>query len=282
MYVQHSGSAFAPFVERVAAYRKSHGYAAITYHEATGSTNTDAQPLLGDPAYAGATIAADYQTAGAGRKGRSWIAAPGSSLLFTTLLRAPLDPAALWALPLWTALAVADGIEAACGVRVELKWPNDLLLGGGKCAGRLCVSRVSGERAHVACGIGIDVKRPSEAALAEIVPPPSFLEDAAPAVKREAVLAAVLDRFDADETAFAGVLYLLVPLETALYRQNDVARRWEARAQLAGTEYHVRFDADGSERTGIARRLNATGALVLDDHGTEFIVDLADARVVRG
>ncbi len=266
--MQDPGSAFPAFAERVAAHRKAHGYAVIDYRETTGSTNSDALALLGDSTRAGTTIAADYQTAGAGRKGRSWVAAPGSALLFTTLLRNALDPLALWALPLWTALAVAHGIERACGVRVALKWPNDLLVGERKCGGILCLSRVSGERAHAACGIGIDVIRPSDPqATAAIEPPPGFLGDLAPGLEREAVLAAILDRFATDDAALA--------------RPSAIARRWEARAELAGTAYHVRFDRDGSERDGIARSLDATGALILEDDAGTFVVDLADARVTR-
>ncbi|MBD5634409.1 MAG: biotin--[acetyl-CoA-carboxylase] ligase [Candidatus Eremiobacteraeota bacterium] len=118
----------------------------------TESTNDDALALLGQPGAAGAVLVADYQRAGRGRKARAWIAPPGSSLLFTTILPRQIARDALWAVTLWTSLGVADGIEAATGIRATLQWPNDLLVDGRKCCGILCVSRVAGEGAWVGCG----------------------------------------------------------------------------------------------------------------------------------
>ena len=65
-------------------------FATVRYLAQTGSTNEDAAALLGEPAHAGLTIVADHQTRGAGRKGRTWVAPAGSSLLFTTILPEPL------------------------------------------------------------------------------------------------------------------------------------------------------------------------------------------------
>jgi len=267
--VDHDGSAFRPFdPARARALRRTGGFSAIDLRDQTASTNADAAARLGERDANGVTIFADYQQAGAGRKGRRWIAAPQTALLFTTILREPLDVGSLWAVPFWTALAVADAIEAAAGVRVALKWPNDLLLGDAKCCGILCVSRVAGDRAYVGCGVGIDVIRPGEPhVVAGIEPPPAFLRDVAPALEREALFAAILDRFDADESA--------------LHQPDAIARRWETRAALDGTPYHVYLDADGLQRRGIARRLGPAGELMLDIDGAETAIDLADARVVR-
>ena len=233
----------------------------------TASTNDDASALLGDPSAAGATLVAEFQTAGRGRKaGRAWIAAAGSALLFTTILPEPVATDALWAVPFWTALAVADGVEAGCGVRLDLRWPNDLDLGARKAAGILCTSRVLGTRAHVACGVGINVRRPAEPAPVPIEPPPAFLSDAAAHADREAVLAGILGAMD-------GLL-------DVLDRPADVARAWEQRAGLHGRHYRVRLDADGSIVAGTAVRLDGEGGLVIAQHGGETVVHLADARVV--
>ena len=237
----------------------------VRYQALTGSTNDDATPLLMRPDAAGATLVAEEQTAGRGRKtGRSWIAPPGSGLLFTTILPTTVHAADLWAVPFWVALCVADGIMHACGVHVDLRWPNDCFLHGRKTAGILCVSRISGANANVGCGVGVNVLRPDAAALSAIAPPPAFLADGAPHVSREIVLAEILRAFQRRLGA--------------LHTPGIVARTYEERALLAGARYRVRLDADGSELDGTALGLGPDGALRLSVAGIERAISLADAQ----
>ena len=242
-------------------------FADVRVVDETASTNADAAALLGSSL--GTTIVAEVQTAGVGRTGRMWHAPRSSGLLFTTILPQEIAVADLWAATFWTALAVADGIERACGVRVDLKWPNDLLLAGRKLCGMLCISRISGERAWVGCGVGLNVFRPSDpAAIAEIAPDPAFLSDLAPQVDRTSLFTGILH-------AFAG----RVPL---LGRPGAIARAWEERAAIDGTRYRLRLDRDGSIIEGIARGLGADGALrIQPDDADEVAIHLADAHVLR-
>lgn len=260
----------APFlnVERVRAALAGTAFADVRPAGVTGSTNDDAAALLGEPSAAGATLVAEVQTAGKGRKpGRRWIAPAGSALLFTTILPRTLAAAALWAVPFWTALAVADGVEAACGVRLDLRWPNDLDANGRKACGILCLSRIAGDDAFVGCGIGLNVRRVEDPALRALEPAPAFLSDLRPGVQREAVLAGILAAMD-------GML-------DALDDAAAVARAWELRADLRGRSYRVRLDARGELVEGRALRLDAHGGLVLElAGGGERVVHLADARVV--
>ncbi|HTD32760.1 MAG TPA: biotin--[acetyl-CoA-carboxylase] ligase [Candidatus Elarobacter sp.] len=262
-------------VARVRAALAGTRFAGVRYVRETASTNDDAAALLGDPRASGATLVAEFQRAGRGRKaGRSWIAPAGSGLTFTTVLPDTVAAQALWAVPFWTALAVADGVEAACGVRLDLRWPNDLDLwpsagpdgAARKAGGILCVSRVAGAEAFVGCGIGLNVRRPPDRAIAAIDPPPAYLSDAAPGVEREAVLAGVLGAMDA--------------LTGVLARPDDAARAWEERAGLRGRPYRLRLDASGELVEGTALRLGDDGGLVLEVDGRERLVHLADARVV--
>jgi BirA family biotin operon repressor/biotin-[acetyl-CoA-carboxylase] ligase len=259
----------APLLDlaRVRAALAGTRLAGLRYVAETGSTNDDAAALLGDAGAAGTTLVAEFQHAGRGRKpDRSWAAPPGTALLFTTILPDAIRAEALWAVPFWAALAVADGVEEACGVRLDLRWPNDLDLGGGKAGGILGVSRVTGDSAFVACGIGLNVRRSSDATIAAIEPPPAYLSDAAPHVERETVLAGILGAMD-------GLL-------DVLERPADVARAWEDRAELRGRRYRLRLDADGTTVEGTATCLDPEGGLVLDTGGAERVVHLADARVV--
>jgi BirA family biotin operon repressor/biotin-[acetyl-CoA-carboxylase] ligase len=258
----------APFrsfdVARVHRALAGSRFADVRYVSETGSTNDDATPLLADPAAAGATLLAEAQSAGRGRRaGRSWIALPGTALLFTTILPDTVRATDLWAVPFWVALGVAEGI-AASGVHVDLRWPNDIFIGDRKAAGILCVSRVTGASAHVGCGVGINVIRPADDALAGIEPPPAFLSDVAAGVVREAV--------------FAGTLLAFERRLPSLRDPDAIARTYEERAALAGTPYRVRLDRDGSELDGIARGLGSDGTLRLDVDGVEHAISLADAR----
>ncbi len=237
----------------------------VRYQAVTGSTNDDAALLLAHPDAAGATLVAEEQTAGRGRKaGRSWIAPPGTGLLFTTILPTTVHAADVWAVPFWVALCVADGVMRACGAHLELRWPNDCFLNGRKVAGILCVTRVTGESASIGCGVGVNVRRPAAAALAAIAPPPAFLEDAAPSVTREVVLAEILRAFERRLGA--------------LHTPSIVARTYEERAMLAGARYRVRLDSDGTELDGTALGLGPDGTLRLNADGTEHAVSLADAH----
>ncbi len=119
------------------------------------STNSLAAGLLRAGAAPGVVVVADHQTAGRGRLERRWEAPPGSSLLVSVTL----DATWLWdgRLPLATvalALAASDACEQVAGVRPSLKWPNDLLAGGGKVGGILAEAVEGG--AAVVAGLGLN------------------------------------------------------------------------------------------------------------------------------
>jgi len=236
--------------------------------EETESTNEDAARLLGEPGSAGLVLCADFQRSGRGRRARNWVAPRGASLLFTAILPHELAIQALWALPFWTALAVADGIHSATSVAADLQWPNDILLAGRKCCGILCISRVSGARAWAGCGVGLNVLRPTtDGALEALDPPPAFLSDEAPAVKRAPVLDAILAAF---ERSLGD-----------LNAPEAVARAWERRARLAGTRYRILNDGESEPFEAVALRIGPEGTLIVERDGRETAVALGDARVLR-
>jgi BirA family biotin operon repressor/biotin-[acetyl-CoA-carboxylase] ligase len=107
-------------------------------------------------AAAGYLVAADEQTAGRGRQGRRWEAPAGSALLASILLR---PRAAAEGVPLAAGLAVTDAL-AALGVEAQLKWPNDVLAGGGKLAGILAEVEPAapGPGVAVVLGIGVNLR----------------------------------------------------------------------------------------------------------------------------
>ncbi len=250
--------------EGVAQALAGSAFASIAYFEETESTNADAAALLDDERFGGHTIVAEYQRRGAGRKGRVWLAPAGTALLFTTILPRGIDTEKLWVVPYWVALAVR-GALLDFGVTTMLQWPNDLLLERRKVAGVLCQSSVSGAAARVACGVGINVRRPG--ADPGIDPPPAFCDDVR-AVDRSELLRAIL-------VAYERALFMLDQPERVILA-------WDEAAHLPGRPYRVALDGKAESFEAIALGLASGGGLrVLRENGARQLISLADARVLR-
>jgi BirA family biotin operon repressor/biotin-[acetyl-CoA-carboxylase] ligase len=124
----------------------------------TGSTNQEARRLAETGAPEGTLVIAEHQTAGRGRLGRRWDAPRGSSLLLSLLFRPALAPAQVQQLTMVCGLAVIEAVELETGLRLELKWPNDIVLKGAKLGGILAESGLEGERVdYVVVGVGLNV-----------------------------------------------------------------------------------------------------------------------------
>ena len=124
--------------------------------DSVGSTNDEAARLADAGASEGTVVWAREQTGGRGRRGRHW-ASPIGNLYSSTILRPDCTAPRAAELGFVAALAVADIVPAGRAVRV--KWPNDVLVDGGKIAGILLESAIAqtGRVEHVVAGIGINV-----------------------------------------------------------------------------------------------------------------------------
>jgi len=130
----------------------------IHFAPVTGSTNSDGMAAGRSRAPHGSVWLADEQHAGRGRGGHVWHSAPGQGLYVSVLLRLDLPAVRLPLLPLVAGLAAAEAIRAVSGLTVDLRWPNDLLIGPRKAGGILAEAR--SERGLVdfaVVGIGINV-----------------------------------------------------------------------------------------------------------------------------
>lgn len=121
-------------------------------YQHVGSTPSTQQLLAAD-APEGALVTAEEQTQGRGRLGRRWLAPPGTSLLCSLQLRPDVRGERLPELTGVAARAVAETVAAVAAVEPELKFPNDVLVGGRKLAGVLAEAR----EGRVVLGIGINV-----------------------------------------------------------------------------------------------------------------------------
>lgn len=165
----------------------------------TGSTNEDAQRAAADGATDGHVIVTDTQTAGRGSRGRSWLSPPGSDLYLSIIDRPTVPLAALPPLTLAVGLGLADTVQAHLAARqvhtvAQVKWPNDIWIGGRKCAGILVeASSAASALQAVVIGIGLNVNRTEfEPELADGATSLRASDPAGAPVDRDAVLAALL------------------------------------------------------------------------------------------
>jgi BirA family biotin operon repressor/biotin-[acetyl-CoA-carboxylase] ligase len=134
----------------------------LHFSDVTGSTNTDALAAARSAAPNGSVFFANEQQAGRGRGDHAWESAAGEGLYVSVLLRPPMMATILPFLPLVAGLACAEAIRSETGIEIDLRWPNDLLIGERKAGGILVESRT--ERVEVSfavVGIGINVHQRS-------------------------------------------------------------------------------------------------------------------------
>lgn len=129
----------------------------IEWHDALPSTMTRARELALDGAPSGTVVVARFQSDGRGTRGRPWHAAPDSCLMFTIIARPRLAPESLERLPLQVSESIAEVLRSELGLVCVVKHPNDILVGGCKLCGVLCISHLVGQTVEwVLCGIGLN------------------------------------------------------------------------------------------------------------------------------
>lgn len=182
----------------------------VALFDVVDSTMDVAHALAAEGAPAGTLVLADAQRAGRGRTGRRWTSAPGAGL-WLTLIERPEDPRALDVLSLRIGLRAARTLDRFAGATVELKWPNDLMLLGGKLGGILVESRWRDRRPEwVAAAIGVNRDRPPG-------------QPEAAALGRRAERVEVLAGLVPAMRAAAAARGMLTPAELAEYARRDVA-----------------------------------------------------------
>ena len=110
----------------------------------------------------GVALFAETQTAGRGRLGRVWVSPPKSNIYLSLGWRTGLEPLKLAGLSLAAGCAIGEGLERNFGLKMQLKWPNDLYLGGKKCGGVLIdLVQSSNQDWTIVVGVGINVAMPN-------------------------------------------------------------------------------------------------------------------------
>ena len=231
----------------------------VFYYESVDSTNQQAKRSAEAGCGQGTLIVADMQTAGRGRRGKAWSSPPGTNAYFTLILKPEYDPDCVSMVTLVMALAVAEGIRAACGVRAGIKWPNDIVAEGKKLCGML--TEMSMERDyvhHVVVGAGINVRR----------------QEFAPEIARTAVsLEQLCGKKISRAQLIAHVMKAFEEYYGRFEQEHSLAGLLEQyNALLVSRDKEVCVLDPKGEYRGISRGVNAHG---------ELLVELADGSVTE-
>ncbi len=203
----------------------------------------------GDGAPHGTVVVAESQKAGRGRSGKSWTSHRGAGVWTSVLLRrAAVAPPGV--LSLRVGLALADALDRYTSVATQLKWPNDLFLGGRKLAGILTEARWRGPQLEwIVVGVGVNLQHagtaPDTASLGAGAAPASVLVDVVRAVLSASVIAGELsDR------------------ELAAFTRRDLALGRQVTSPLPGRVAGI--DSRGGIRvqTASGERVAVSGSLI--------------------
>ncbi len=220
----------------------------VRWLPAVDSTNRYLLDLARAGAPEGVVVVADHQSAGRGRRGRSWDSEPGAALLVSILLRpdpAVVPPDRRW----WVSAAVALAAAEACGPAAAIKWPNDLIVGDRKLAGILAEA----DRGAVVVGVGINTSAapPGAACLG-------------PGVDRGQLLTR-----------------LLVNLERWCRRWEEAGAEYRVRCATVGRRVRVELAAGAAVLSGTAEGIDPDGRLLVATEAGVQAVSVADVVHLR-
>jgi BirA family transcriptional regulator, biotin operon repressor / biotin---[acetyl-CoA-carboxylase] ligase len=224
--------------------------------EQTTSTNDVMEKIARDGVKEGVVVFAESQTKGRGRLGRKWISPGRKGLWFSVLLRPDLRPQEATQLTVASATALRRAIAAETGLKPEIKWPNDILVGGQKVAGILTELSAELDRVrHVILGIGVDVNQDAGELPAELRKTATSLRIATGEwVSRAELAVAILRALDDDYARICAGEFAAL------------ADEWESHCATIGKSVTVLI---GDRRIrGRAESLDDDGALLLrTEHG---------------
>lgn len=238
----------------------------ILFYDTVGSTNDVASALASSGVYEGSVVIADAQTAGRGRRGRTWFSPPGAGLYVSVVLvpgRSSASPERATALlTLAAGVALAEAVERVTGLAPDIKWPNDLLVNRRKLAGILAegvTSPSSSGLQAVVLGYGINVGAAAY---------PTDL--AARVTSLDTELGRPIDRAALCAESLAALAARYNDLLAG--RFDAILDAWRARA-FGSRGARVEWDTPRGVRTGITQGIDDMGALLVQSgEGLDRIV----------
>jgi BirA family biotin operon repressor/biotin-[acetyl-CoA-carboxylase] ligase len=235
----------------------------LHFSPVTDSTNTDALEAARAGAPHGSVYFADEQLAGRGRGHHRWHSAAGEGLYVSVLLRPQFAAMRLPLMPMAAGLAAADAVRTAADLVVDLRWPNDLLIGPRKAGGILIEAKTeSNAVAFAVVGIGINVhQRSFDRELA--TPATSLDAESGRTISRQALLVSLLKSLERE------TLGLLDPAAGAtIPRRVEQVSTWlrGRKVQVHGPQA-CNGTTDGLDRHGFLRVRTANGVVTVQTGG---------------
>ncbi len=216
------------------------------YFEEIDSTNS--YLLSGNEKKLGTVVLSEYQLKGRGRRQRDWTASKEQALTFSILLNNEIESANINVLSLGAAVALAQALENLHQLKVNVKWPNDVLIGEKKLAGILIESNSRGSKIDkIVVGIGVNVNQPNFTGTYNIRPT-SVRTELKKMVAREKLLSEILNRFEE----------MLLDLES---NRKKVLEDWRARSRFIGEK--ILIEENGNEKFGTFEDIDENGFLLL-------------------
>jgi BirA family biotin operon repressor/biotin-[acetyl-CoA-carboxylase] ligase len=239
------------------------------------STNREAleQARMGAPS--GTMICAEEQTRGRGRNGRNWFSPAKSGLFFSLVVR-PEKPSQFW--PLLTHVAsvalvrtlldLVDKKVIPNPLVTDIKWPNDVLISGKKCAGILLETLNEGDNTAVVVGVGINVHRGSVSS--ELAEKAICIDEPAHTrVPRRKVLVGFLQHFQAEYNSFEKG------------NPDEVLERWKNHSGM-WNGVRIWIEEGENRRSATTRGLDEIGALIIENEdGYRETIHAGDVRIQR-
>jgi BirA family biotin operon repressor/biotin-[acetyl-CoA-carboxylase] ligase len=222
----------------------------LHHYESLDSTNAKAFELAQEGGAHGEVVVTEHQTAGKGRRGRSWVSPAGKSLALSAILRPELPPSRAPEVTLVAAVALAETLRDS-GVEAMIKWPNDVQLGGKKVAGILTELSADVERVHfLVLGIGVNLNADANDFPPEIAELATSVSETRGSPVHRALFAAAL----------------LAKLEQRIDEWTDegfepIRVAWRTLSSTLGQEVLVR--SEQRELRGVAEDIDSSGALLL-------------------
>lgn len=244
---------------------RSLGQSVITL-DCTESTNDIAWKQITEADCDGLCVLAEQQTAGRGRRGRTWFGPKGQSILCSVVVR---HRVATVPLTLAAPVAVAEMIAQTCGLHPVIKWPNDILLADRKTAGILVESRKIRDQAWSVIGIGINVHQSKETfAEAVYLPPATSLDiETGQLLNRNHLVSQLLERLE----------YQVWMAQT---NPDKLVQEWQKYNRQIGTR--IELESDGKPYRGTCIGIDpAEGLIVQLEDGPIRIFSAVHSSILK-
>ncbi len=229
------------------------GQSEIVHYPNVDSTNNRAKALAIIGADEGTIVVAEEQSAGRGRKGRSWFSATNDSISLSLILRPSIPPGKISQITLLTAVAIAETLLDLTTIDVTIKWPNDILVNGKKLAGILTEMSMEMDAIDfIVIGLGLNANTKKEDFHHEIkdIATSLYIESGI-LLSRSEIIRNFLKRF---ETYY---------LQVQSYGFSSIIKRWKELSNIIGK--FVTVDTAGRQIRGIVHDVGEDGVMILKD-----------------